>query len=447
MTNQRNELGHRRGPARAFAGGIALLLLARCGSCQDDNSARPPTAAAETASAAATEEEDHRPPAGAGRLEIDASDFDFDDNPAVLERVVHSRYAYFRFVALPWAQATCDAFEENLNLFPMVNLHGDAHVEQYAVASEAYGLDDFDRATGGPSVIDLTRFGGSLMLAAELKEWGDAGPSLVASFLDGYREALSDPDLALTRPSIVGRLGNHYDRDAESFLSWAESLMAPIPEAGMPGVEAAVANFGVLMCEQDPALRAEYFELRRFGSLSLGIGSGLSQKYLARVEGPSEAPADDVIIEFKEVQPGQSTCTVRATSGGMLRPVIGDARLGRTRGRILGFVPLAPQEENDGVSFWAKSWEPSFHEVRLQEIQSIEELREIARDVGHQLGKGHVRQIAEPMTPQLRRANRDALDRTRGQIIAVSEELAGEVTVGWRDLRGQVDRDDAEVSY
>jgi Ser/Thr protein kinase RdoA (MazF antagonist) len=40
-----------------------------------------------------------------------------------------------------------------------VNLHGDAHLEQFAVTDASFGLIDFDDAVGGPAVIDLLRFG------------------------------------------------------------------------------------------------------------------------------------------------------------------------------------------------------------------------------------------------------------------------------------------------
>jgi hypothetical protein len=246
---------------------------------------------------------------------------------------------------------------------------------------------------------------------------------------------------------IVIRLGERYRRSPADFLAWAESLMAPVPEDAMPGIRQAVAGFGSLMCEQDAALSPRYFELEKFGRLTLGVGSGLVTKYLARVHGRTDAPLDDRIIEFKEVQPGQPSCTVPVRSGGMLRPIVGDARLGRVQGRILGFVPVPPDEPNEGRTFWAKSWEASYHEIMVSEIESAEELTEIARDVGNQLGTGHVRHIAEPMTPQLRRAQLDAVDRSRDDVIALSKALAAEVTPAWEDLRRQVHRDDPEQSY
>ena len=47
---------------------------------------------------------------------------------------------------------------------PNVQLHGDAHLEQYAFTKSAWGLDDFDDSTRGPALVDIIRFLGSIDL-------------------------------------------------------------------------------------------------------------------------------------------------------------------------------------------------------------------------------------------------------------------------------------------
>ena len=42
---------------------------------------------------------------------------------------------------------------------PTVTLHGDPHLEQYAVTDAGRGLTDFDDASKGPAILDLVRFG------------------------------------------------------------------------------------------------------------------------------------------------------------------------------------------------------------------------------------------------------------------------------------------------
>src|SRR2546422_10354369 len=53
--------------------------------------------------------------------------------PALIGRLRDTPHAYFRFVNRPFTQAVCAQFDDARAGFPDVNLHGDAHLEQYAV--------------------------------------------------------------------------------------------------------------------------------------------------------------------------------------------------------------------------------------------------------------------------------------------------------------------------
>src|SRR5690349_15025083 len=52
-------------------------------------------------------------------------------------------FTYFRFVNRTWTARVCEMFADVTDL-PIVRLHGDAHVEQFALTKDAWGLDDFD---------------------------------------------------------------------------------------------------------------------------------------------------------------------------------------------------------------------------------------------------------------------------------------------------------------
>ena len=99
-------------------------------------------------------------------------------------------HGYFRFVNAAFAAETCRLFADVAASLPEVNLHGDAHVEQYAVTSLGRGLTDFDDCTRGEAVIDLVRFGASLLLAAREKGWAAEEERFVDEFLKGYRDGL-----------------------------------------------------------------------------------------------------------------------------------------------------------------------------------------------------------------------------------------------------------------
>src|SRR5689334_619986 len=61
--------------------------------------------------------------------------YDFTANPRLLERVRSSAHGYFRFVNIAFSDCVCRRYSDALPSIPRVNLHGDAHIEQYAVTS------------------------------------------------------------------------------------------------------------------------------------------------------------------------------------------------------------------------------------------------------------------------------------------------------------------------
>jgi hypothetical protein len=111
----------------------------------------------------------------------------------------------------------------------------------------------------------------------------------------------------------------------------------------------------------------------------------LDERFLIRVEGPTPAPDDDVVLEAKELRDLSSVPCVQASLlGGRFRTIVGRARL--------------------------ESWQPDDRELAAaHDLTSADELDEVAYQVGLQLGRGHIRQFAAPFDDQLRRAVRDML--------------------------------------
>ena len=112
---------------------------------------------------------------------------------ALRQKLREDPFAYFRFLNTDWATAACGAFRTELPALPSAILHGDAHVEQYAFTKTEHGLDDFDDAAHGPSVIDLVRFLGSADLVARRRGWTAERERIFDRFFDGYQRALADP--------------------------------------------------------------------------------------------------------------------------------------------------------------------------------------------------------------------------------------------------------------
>jgi hypothetical protein len=153
--------------------------------------------------------------------------------PEVIDRLRADPIAYFRFVNRPWIARVCDMFADEIRDVPIVRLHGDAHVEQFTVTTEAWGLDDFDDSVEGPAVIDIVRFLGSVDLVARQRGWTVNCDSLFDRFFTGYRKGLTEPEFQPSRPLIVNRLRAATQRSRPEFLNWGDILMMPMADGPM----------------------------------------------------------------------------------------------------------------------------------------------------------------------------------------------------------------------
>ncbi|HSD26736.1 MAG TPA: DUF2252 family protein, partial [Vicinamibacteria bacterium] len=211
----------------------------------------------------------------ADALGVDPADPRLASRPDLVARLAASPHGYFRFVNVPFAAETCRLFADVADSMPEVNLHGDAHVEQYAVTSLGRGLTDFDDCTRGKAVIDLVRFGASLVLAAREKGWPREERRLVDAFLEGYRAGLGGGRRGMRTPRLVTRTRASFKWDHATALRRAHALVdqAPLPpDAFGDGVSrfAELVSFG-------RELAPGFFQVKRLGALTMGVGSALDE--------------------------------------------------------------------------------------------------------------------------------------------------------------------------
>jgi len=362
-------------------------------------------------------------------LYVPVSSYDFRENPELLERIVESPFGYFRFISQQFAQSLCVRFAEELIGMPKVNLHGDGHVGQYSVTESGRGLTDFDDASVGPAILDLIRFGVAVDLVAEEKGWSDEKPVLVEEFLRGYRAALEDPETDAPEPRVVGRIRAEFGSDREPLLDWADGLMDPerLPTAL---VQRLIGPFAEAIHEQNPDLPSTYFEVKKAGRHRLGVGSALDEKYLLRVEGPTVAAEDDVLVEVKEIRDLSAIECVERRERDPVPILDSQSRIAYQPYEFTGFLHLEDR------SFWLHTWEVHYFEISVDDLRSLEELAEIVFDGGVQLGRGHPKEIASDDS-ELRRALLESLDGTEGRLKRTIDELAGETVRAWEMFRAE----------
>lgn len=346
---------------------------------------------------------------------------EFLRQPALRDRVQAAPHAYFRFINARFATLICGRLAEQVALQSSVTLHGDPHLEQYAVTDRGRGLTDFDDASLGPAVLDLARFATSVRLAMRQRSW-DGAEALVSRFLEGYAAALRDPRTEAPQPAVARRLAAGFERDRLACLARAEALMRDLPADSAPNP--VTLDKAARLLADAARKDVSFFSVKRVGALSIGIGSGADEKYLFRIEGPSTAASDDVILELKEVRTLPALGCIRSEQG-PTRIVVGQSRLAYEPFQYAGTLSL------EGRYFWFHAWPDNYAELDIRRsLESPAELAEVVYDVGVQLGRGHPKGVTGNAAKQLRKTLIEALQGSHIQ--ALSAGLAEATEAAWR---------------
>jgi len=356
---------------------------------------------------------------------------EFVQNPALREKLQGSVYNYFRFTNIPFSKAVCQDFVKILDQMPLVNLHGDAHLEQYAVTDSGRGLTDFDDASIGPPLLDWLRFCVSIRLACQNRQWESKTDELIQIFLDGYSQTLQDAHYNAPEPALVKHVRSEFKYEPESYFAWIRKLMKPIRTTEQDSLLKAMKDYFSFQYHQDSSLTPAYFEIIQCGALSMGVGSALDQKYLLQVQGKSTEIADDVILELKEVRSlTEIDCIQKKPALNPLRILLAESRIAYKPFIHLGYFQFRDK------FFWVHAWGRAYQEVKVtQSFKSDTELAEVVFDVGVQLGKGHVKYIAAPFDDLLRLELLQILKRHQSDIKAASGEYFTKINAAWNQFR------------
>jgi hypothetical protein len=382
--------------------------------------------------------------AAPGSQPLRAPPHSLDDAPAkLIERLRADPYDYFRFVNRSWIARVCEVFRKDVEELPVVRLHGDAHVEQFAVTSDAWGLDDFDDSARGPAAVDIARFLGSIDLVARQRYWEKDREKLFDRFVEGYKRGLIEPEQVPRPPDIVARLRGQAPVDHAAFLAWGESKMQPLEDASMKAVLAGMEALAQIMRRERPDLAPEYFRVIRAGSVQTGIGSALGSKIMVRVRGQSDDPADDELLESKKIGDfGGLSCLKTSTGQPTLRIVDGSKKLGRVKYNLLAAGPelVVPEVMARGErlqDWWIRSLDPSYRQVSLTDLQSVTDLFAIAYDSGVQLGAGRLQDQTVLLSAYDRKRILGATRTLEKRYRQEASKMVDDLLRGWGELGGR----------
>ncbi|HSD65509.1 MAG TPA: DUF2252 family protein [Vicinamibacteria bacterium] len=365
-------------------------------------------------------------------LAVDPADPRLAARPDLVERLTATAHGYFRFVNAAFAGETCRLFSDVAASMPEVNLHGDAHVEQYAVTSIGRGLTDFDDCTRGKAVIDLVRFGSSLLLAARERGWTAEERRLVDAFLSGYRTGLGGGRREMRTPDLVTRSRVGFKWDHAAALRQALELVerAPLPVDAFADGASRFAELVSFVRELPPA----FFRVKRLGALTMGVGSALDEKYLLILEGDTPAAEDDLVVEAKQIRDLAGNPCVR-TDVGASRVLDGQ--------RLIAYEPFAYAAvvPHGGKFFWMHDWTDDYREASIATaIRSARDLREIAFDAGVQMGRAHPKRPDGVQDKERRKAAARSLDAIEPRVRAAMRDMAARTESAWRAFREKAGR-------
>jgi hypothetical protein len=352
----------------------------------------------------------------------------------LVERLRADPFTYFRFINRAWTARVCEAFAD-VTAPAIVRLHGDAHVEQFAVTQDAWGLDDFDDSTRGPIFVDVVRFLGSLDLVARQRGWARERDALWGRFLDGYRRGLFEPDYRAPEPDIARVLRRQAPATRAAYLAWGEKQMRPMDETRLKAVDTGMAALDRKVRKERPNLAPEYFAVIRAGWLRIGVGSAAARKVLIRVQGPTASPDDDQLIEAKEVANLDGlSCLEDSATAQAARVVRGGLQLGRLKHDVFAvgptlLIPSVADRAEHWLDWWVVSWEPSYRELHVSDLRTVDDLADVAFDSGVQLGAGKLAEVRQEALSSLSRLEA----RLRKETSVIVEELLA----GWKELQGR----------
>ena len=355
-------------------------------------------------------------------------------SPELVERLRADPFAYFRFVNRPWTRRVCAAFADVQDL-PLVRLHGDAHVEQFALTKDASGLTDFDDSSRGPAFVDIVRFISSIDLATRQRNWMSDLPALTDRFFDGFRRGLSTLDDRPPEPDIVRHLRGQAPVSRGAFLAWGEKQMQPMEDGISKYVVEAMKVIERIVRHDRSDLAPGYFTVVRAGWGRMGVGSSVTRKILIRVQGPTTDPEDDDLLEAKEIANLDGIdCLEAQANPRALRVIDGTRQLGRLKHDILAAGPslaIPTDRAEQWLGWWIANWEPSYREVRISDLRSVLDLSAIVYDAGVQLGAGEAKDTA------VRKQTLSSLVRLEGRLRNEASSMVEELLLGWRELGGR----------
>jgi hypothetical protein len=213
--------------------------------------------------------------------------------------------------------------------------------------------------------------------------------------------------------------------------------MKPLGEP-LENFEPSFEQYVDQMKAQHPDLPPNFFDIKKAGRLTIGIGSALDEKYLVEMEGATTAHEDNMFVEIKEVRDLRGISCVLLSKATPMRPIVMQARLAYKPYRYTGFIIGRSKGYEKEKTFWVHEWYDNYHELSIRtSFQTPKDLHDIADDVGVQLGLGHPRSISDSYSSELRSKLLSTLAELQEEIEQTVSDLTRQTVAAWKQFRAE----------
>jgi hypothetical protein len=124
-------------------------------------------------------------------------------------------------------------------------------------------------------------------------------------------------------------------------------------------------------------------------------------------------------------------------AGEIFRVIGGAEQIGRIRHEVLSVIPKRQADRPETRDWWIRNWDSTYGEVDIDDLASVEELKEVAHDVGAQLGSANLRERSPLLEAQMRQRELETSKRLEGRIRLLARQLARELLEEWTRFRAR----------
>jgi hypothetical protein len=310
---------------------------------------------------------------------------------AKFARMAHDTFAFFR--GTPWlVPPEPSHFTSPASL--QVAVMGDPHPENVgtfqppdAGGARVIDFNDFDLAGHGSYVDDLRRLALGFWIISDMADLKHKQRRrVVDELVDGYTGQIRE--LTAGRAAVSLRPGS-FSGDIDEILTPPDAERASAGRETAASTEESALARALLQrypatLYRPAAYKPAMFAVKSVVRLAAGISSFPTLRLRARVEGPTPSPDDDWILELKESSE---------------RPAAEVVALQRQFQEFPDDDPLLGWAQSDGRQFRVRQIGPAHRRLDAERIAKQvkspqwkkSDLKDLARDLGRLLARGHAR--------------------------------------------------------